>query len=63
MSNVTVQLARGDGVAQRKRSRFPPSQPGFESSDRWKKLNPSFSENLPFYLFSVSALGKRIKKT
>ena len=28
----------GDGIAQRSRSRFPPSCPGFESSDCWKKL-------------------------
>ena len=27
-------LFRGDGIAQRKRSRFPPSRPGFDSRRR-----------------------------
>ena len=35
-----------DGIAQRQHSRFQPGRPGFES-DHWKKLHPSFCENLP----------------
>ena len=52
-----------NGTAKRWRSRFPPTRPGFES-DRWKKSNPPFSENLPFYNWlGDSALGESEKKS
>ena len=50
-----------DGTA--KSSRFPPTRPGFES-DRCKKSNSPFSENLPFYNWlGDSALGESEKKS
>ena len=52
----------GDGIAQRKRSHFPPSRPGFESSDRWKNRTNLSLRACRSILFGVSALGVRIKK-